>query len=265
MTPADARCDRRRDRSVALRKGLASTTVRDVAAEMGTSSGLIHHYFESMDDVLAAAFERVARAGPWTLGRAHGRRGVAGRGASVFFRTYTPADKDWAFQLWLDAWAEAARRPAVQATSRRLNLEWQGLAGADDPRGRGRRVVPVCRPRRRRVADPVAARRAGPPGRGPRDDDHARPTSSTWATAAAGTRARAWPGACWPGTAWTLGAHLLAHEQHVGQREAGDRHRHECHHLRPDQDEALVERQQRRDPLLRLLVARRSSLASTPS
>ena len=45
----------------------------------------------------------------------------------VFFRTYTPADKDWAFQLWLDAWAEAARRPAVQATSRRLNLEWQGL------------------------------------------------------------------------------------------------------------------------------------------
>jgi hypothetical protein len=45
----------------------------------------------------------------------------------VFFRTYTPADKDWAFQLWLDAWAEAARRPAVQATSRRLNLEWQAL------------------------------------------------------------------------------------------------------------------------------------------
>ena len=46
---------------VAVRKGLASTTVRDVAAEMGTSSGLIHHYFESMDEVLAAAFERVAR------------------------------------------------------------------------------------------------------------------------------------------------------------------------------------------------------------
>ena len=47
-----------------------------------------------------------------------------------FFATYTPADKDWAFQLWLDAWAEAARRPAVQATSRRLNLAWQGLLEA---------------------------------------------------------------------------------------------------------------------------------------
>ena len=43
-----------------------------------------------------------------------------------FLRTYTPADKDWSFQLWLDAWAEAARRPALQATSRRLNLAWQG-------------------------------------------------------------------------------------------------------------------------------------------
>ena len=46
--------------AVARRQGLGATTVRDVAAEMGTSSGLIHHYFDSMDDVLAAAFERVA-------------------------------------------------------------------------------------------------------------------------------------------------------------------------------------------------------------
>ena len=46
--------------AVMLRQGMAATTARDVAHEMGTSSGLIHHYFDSMDDVLAAAFERVA-------------------------------------------------------------------------------------------------------------------------------------------------------------------------------------------------------------
>jgi AcrR family transcriptional regulator len=112
---------------VARRKGLASTTVRDVAAEMGTSSGLIHHYFESMDDVLAAAFEMVARQ---DLEVSAGLMQAAASPIAalrIFFRTYTPADKDWAFQLWLDAWAEAARRPAVQATSRRLNLEWQAL------------------------------------------------------------------------------------------------------------------------------------------
>jgi AcrR family transcriptional regulator len=120
---------------VAVRKGLASTTVRDVAAEMGTSSGLIHHYFDSMDEVLAAAFERVAAH---DLGLSAGAMAEAAspvEALRVFFRTYTPADKDWAFQLWLDAWAEAARRPAVQATSRRLNLEWQGLLEGTIARG----------------------------------------------------------------------------------------------------------------------------------
>jgi len=112
---------------VARHKGLASTTVRDVAAEMGTSSGLIHHYFDSMDEVLAAAFEVVASQDLGLSERLMAKAGSPVEALRVFFETYTPADKDWAFQLWLDAWAEAARRPAVQATSRRLNLEWQAL------------------------------------------------------------------------------------------------------------------------------------------
>jgi AcrR family transcriptional regulator len=112
---------------VARRKGLASTTVRDVAAEMGTSSGLIHHYFGSMDDVLAAAFEVVARQDLEVSAVSMAGSESPLEALRIFFRTYTPADKDWAFQLWLDAWAEAARRPAVQRTSRRLNLEWQAL------------------------------------------------------------------------------------------------------------------------------------------
>jgi AcrR family transcriptional regulator len=112
---------------VAVDKGLASTTVRDVAAAMGTSSGLIHHYFGSMDEVLAAAFEHVARQDLELSARMMAEAPDPVEAIRVFFRTYTPADKDWAFQLWLDAWAEAARRPAIQATSRRLNLAWQGL------------------------------------------------------------------------------------------------------------------------------------------
>jgi AcrR family transcriptional regulator len=155
MTPSD-----RRDAivaatvDVARRKGLASTTVRDVAAEMGTSSGLIHHYFASMDEVLAAAFEVVARQDLEVSARLMADASSPVEALRIFFRTYTPSDKDWAFQLWLDAWAEAARRPAVQATSRRLNLEWQGLlegtirAGVDagsfrcaDPGGAAWRIL----------------------------------------------------------------------------------------------------------------------------
>ena len=155
MTPSD-----RRDAivaatvDVARRKGLASTTVRDVAAEMGTSSGLIHHYFASMDEVLAAAFEVVARQDLVVSAQLMSKVSSPVEALRIFFRTYTPSDKDWAFQLWLDAWAEAARRPAVQATSRRLNLEWQGLlegtirAGVDagaftcaDPGGAAWRIL----------------------------------------------------------------------------------------------------------------------------
>lgn len=113
--------------AVAVRKGLASTTVRDVAMEMGTSSGLIHHYFDSMDEVLAAAFERVASADLAVSERQMAEAASPVAALRVFFQTYTPVDRDWSFQLWLDAWAEAARRPALREVSARLNLAWQGL------------------------------------------------------------------------------------------------------------------------------------------
>ena len=141
---------------VAVRKGLASTTVRDVAAEMGTSSGLIHHYFDSMDDVLAAAFERVARQDLELSARPMAAAPSAVEALAIFFRTYTPADKDWAFQLWLDAWAEAARRPALREVSSRLNLAWaamlerairagvaDGAFRAADPAGAAWRILSV--------------------------------------------------------------------------------------------------------------------------
>jgi hypothetical protein len=110
---------------VAIDKGLASTTVR-----------------------VAAAFERVAEQDLVASETAMRRAASPTAALRSFFGTYTPADKDWAFQLWLDAWAEAARRPAVRATSRRLNLAWQALlettirAGVAD--GSFRCADPAC-------------------------------------------------------------------------------------------------------------------------
>jgi AcrR family transcriptional regulator len=112
---------------VARQKGLGATTVRDVASEMGTSSGLIHHYFESMDDVLAAAFDRAASEDlRRTVTAMSGAVGPVER-LIAFFDNYSVTGSDWTFQLWLDAWAEASRRPALRATSERLNVEWQQL------------------------------------------------------------------------------------------------------------------------------------------
>jgi AcrR family transcriptional regulator len=112
---------------VMIVKGLASTTVRDVAQRMGTSSGLIHHYFTSMDDLLAAAFERAAGEDLQAVRDAMATGSGTIARLRIFFSNYTRADQDWAFQLWLDAWAEAGRRPTVRATSQRLNLAWQQL------------------------------------------------------------------------------------------------------------------------------------------
>ena len=136
--------------AVALKKGLGATTVRDVAGEMGTSSGLIHHYFDSMDEVLAAAFERAAAADLAQVTEAMDRTSDPVDRLRAFFANYSVADSEWAFQLWLDAWAEASRHPALRATSQRLNIVWQELlAGAikesglecDDPDATAWRII----------------------------------------------------------------------------------------------------------------------------
>ena len=154
--------DRRRDTildaavAVARRKGLGSTTVRDLADEMGSSNGLIHHYFETMDDVVAAAFERVAGR---DLDETEALLHEAGDPTGVvrtFLSSYAPVGEDWAFQLWLDAWAEAARRPALREVSSRLNRAWAAMlerairAGvadgefrSDDPAGAAWRILSV--------------------------------------------------------------------------------------------------------------------------
>jgi AcrR family transcriptional regulator len=140
--------------AVMLRKGIAATTVRDVAAETGTSPGLVHHYFVSMDELLATAFEQAAAEDLDETRTALTRQNDPMEQLRVFFATYIRAEQDWAFQLWLDAWAEASRRPVLQATSQRLNVAWQQLlvgvieAGVDagvftcaDPGAAGWRIL----------------------------------------------------------------------------------------------------------------------------
>jgi AcrR family transcriptional regulator len=119
--------------AVMLRQGMAATTARDVAHEMGTSGGLIHHYFASMDELHAAAFERAAVQGLEATQEALAgltSDDPVGR-VQTFFATYVRAEQDWAFQLWLDAWSEASRRPVVREVSQRLNVAWQQLLAGE--------------------------------------------------------------------------------------------------------------------------------------
>ncbi len=143
--------------SVMLRKGMAATTVRDVADEMGTSSGLIHHYFTSMDDLLAAAFDRAASQ-DLNVTRDAMTQGVDPvKRLAIFFATYARAEQDWAFQLWLDAWAEASRRPARAGHVTTAQRGLAAAAGGSHPGRDQRQVDVVPRSRGGCVADLVLA------------------------------------------------------------------------------------------------------------
>ena len=113
--------------AVMQRQGIAATTVRDVAAELGASSGLIHHYMTSMDELIAEAFERSAGADLLATSNLVQQGQDPLEQMRFFFDSYTRSDGDSGMQLWLDAWAEAARRPELRQISQRLNEAWQQL------------------------------------------------------------------------------------------------------------------------------------------
>ncbi len=113
--------------TVMQRRGIAATTVRDVAAELGASSGLIHHYMSSMDELIAEAFGRAARADLQATTASVAQSQDPLQQLRFFFDSYTRSNDSSGMQLWLDAWAEAARRPALRQISRQLNEMWQAL------------------------------------------------------------------------------------------------------------------------------------------
>jgi AcrR family transcriptional regulator len=113
--------------AVMRRKGLLETTSRDVAAEAGVSTGLLHHYFDSHDDLLAVAFEEVAAEDLVRVREALEGIGDPALRLDLLVDVFAPAGDDWQYQVWLDVWSAAAYHPALLAASQRRNQEWQEL------------------------------------------------------------------------------------------------------------------------------------------
>ena len=107
--------------------GMLESSTRTVAAEAGVSTGLMHHYFDSYDELMAAAFERVAAE---DLQRA--RDLVASidtptHRLDAIVSEFQPARDAWQFQWWMDAWSSSPRHPAVREMAAKLNGGWQQL------------------------------------------------------------------------------------------------------------------------------------------
>jgi AcrR family transcriptional regulator len=107
--------------------GMLESSTRTVSAEAGVSTGLMHHYFDSYDDLMAAAFERVAAEDLQRARDLVDDLPTATERLDALVSEFQPARDAWQFQWWMDAWSSSARHPAVRDIAARLNSGWQGL------------------------------------------------------------------------------------------------------------------------------------------
>lgn len=107
--------------------GMLESSTRTVAHEAGVSTGLMHHYFDSYDDLMAAAFERVAAEDLQRARDLVDSLPSATERLDAIVSEFQPARDAWQFQWWMDAWSSSARHPAVRETAASLNAEWQRL------------------------------------------------------------------------------------------------------------------------------------------
>ncbi len=113
--------------AVMRRKGMGQTTSRDIAAEAGVSTGLLHHHFDSHDELLAVAFEEVSTADLERVRAALDAVPDPAVRLDLLIDVFAPRGDDWQYQVWLDVWSAAARHPALAEVSQRINAQWQQL------------------------------------------------------------------------------------------------------------------------------------------
>ena len=124
---------------VATADGLAQLTAKRVAEAVGVYPGLVNHYFRSADELVAAGFaaatERRRKQQAAKIAEAADDPIAELR---MFLHDAISPDHDAAALLWLDAWRECPRRPALQReVVRQMELD---LADLTDILDRGVRA-----------------------------------------------------------------------------------------------------------------------------
>ncbi|WP_033293027.1 TetR/AcrR family transcriptional regulator [Amycolatopsis jejuensis] len=100
--------------------GLDRITSRDVAAELDVAPGLVHHYFATMDELIAAAFAEFTAAEHTRLRRTVDP--LPPLPALCAYVAYHLAGDQTSARIWMGAWAAAPRRPklAVEVDNRMI-------------------------------------------------------------------------------------------------------------------------------------------------
>ena len=150
--------DQRRDeivratlRLVATR-GFAGVTLREVAAEVGVVHGLIRHYVATRDELVAAAFDFAV-----TSELASDRALLDGLDPVAALAGWLAATPENHYRVWIDAWSEAERTPALAAALDRQHRDCErilttviervvdaGLGASTDPAADSRLLTAVA-------------------------------------------------------------------------------------------------------------------------
>ncbi len=111
-------------------KGYEATTIRDVAAASGVSTGTINYYFPGKEALLVAALEDLAG----DLGRrlrlaAQQTHGNAFASLAAIIEASLPlpdeAPSNW--HVWMEFWGQAVRHPVLSRTHAELYRGWRRL------------------------------------------------------------------------------------------------------------------------------------------
>jgi AcrR family transcriptional regulator len=112
-------------------RGVARVRVSDIADRLGVSVGLIPYHFGAKEDVIAAAFERVAEQDLIRVMEISDERPTA-RLAHIL-ELFLTSDPAWG--LWLNAYGEAQHIPALHRTILESSRAWHATFEREIRRG----------------------------------------------------------------------------------------------------------------------------------
>lgn len=104
--------------AVLAREGVGGTSVRAICAEAGVSPGLLRHYFEGVDELIARAYEAVAQRIDAALGAALAAAAPTPRARLLAYLTASfapPVLDPNLLAAWIGFWSLVKTKPRIAA------------------------------------------------------------------------------------------------------------------------------------------------------
>jgi AcrR family transcriptional regulator len=110
-----------------VRRGVDATRIADIAREAGTSTGTVHYYFETKDDVLLAALEWANEQPYARVDELLGRRADDLSRLAVLLELSIPYPgpprEEWVF--FLELWGRILHRPELLTAAETTDSRWR--------------------------------------------------------------------------------------------------------------------------------------------